>query len=102
MTRPPCDNFQAGPLARHRCQRCGWVKSRHTQRRKRAYCPQTQKIRHASRAAAAKHLNRLMASDRLEAGETLHVYPCQYCRHWHVGHGNVIDVATTPKEEVTS
>jgi hypothetical protein len=96
VTRPACGAFEPA-LIQHRCVHCGWAKSKHRSRRE-ALCAATGKIRHRTRASAAKQLNRLVT--RKKAGrspELLMTYVCTHCRDWHVGHsaGEVDDVATT-------
>ncbi len=58
-----------------------------------ALCSKTGKIRHRTRSSAGKHLHRLIGSHPQD--ETLHVYRCQFCLDWHVGHGDGDDIATS-------
>lgn len=40
------------------------------------------KVQHEDRASALRHRAALIAAGAVR----LTVYPCRYCRHWHVGH----------------
>lgn len=94
MTRPPCGAFEAGVI-RHRCIHCGWAKSRHN---KRVLCSVTGKIRHRTRASAAKQLNQIVVRKKADRDpQTLMAYLCEHCREWHVGHssGGTDDIATS-------
>lgn len=99
MTRPPCGAFESGPV-RHRCVHCGWSKANHRTTPK-ALCATSGKVRHRTRASAAKQLHKLVT--RPVAGkdpQALMTYLCTHCRDWHVGHGAGDDPGTTrPRPE---
>lgn len=86
MSLRPCDRFEPS-VNGVRCSRCNWPKGKHRAIR-RALCHATGKVKHRTRAAAAKILNALM--ERPQAGRDvakMMTYLCPHCRGWHVGHG---------------
>lgn len=44
------------------------------------------KVRHLDEASAERHRDGLKSRENKKTGNRLHVYACQFCLGWHVGH----------------
>lgn len=78
---------EGGGLLRRRRRTSGNGGDTVTRRRQRGIPTITRELSCDDKKRFSARSARRLARDRGDKyGETLHAYPCRFCRHWHIGH----------------